>query len=293
MPRIARYSDAAAFLQVAEVKLAQNEIANNVILGVPSYLRANPEEDSPENLYLTVTDDGRIAGAAVMTPPRNLVIHVEEGEAEPQAALEALVEAALPLQNNVPGLLGRVPWVGMAAELWRERTGVRMSLRVSERVFELREVIWPSKVEGELRLATLEDAPLAAEWFLAFVREALPEDETPDIAERARRAIEQERLYLWKVPDDNGSQDGWRAVSLVAASRPLPRGRNVGPVYTPPAERGKGYASNATAALSALLLEQGHEYTTLFTDLANPTSNKIYQAIGYRPVCDYEMWKVE
>lgn len=283
-----RHASAADFLDVAEEMLAREEIANNVILGVPSYLRAHPEDDAPENLYLTVHEDEHIAGAAMMTPPHHLVVHVEPSIPDSAGALATILEAVLPLQEQVNSLLGRIPLVQSAAALWNERASRQMSLAMQERVFVLREVTWPRKAPGALYLATDEDLELAARWFVDFVTEALPDEITSETGERARKAVAEDRVYFWKVQEG----DDLRAVSLVAASRTMPHGRSVGPVYTPPAERGKGYASNATAALSHVLLDQGYEYTTLFTDLANPTSNRIYQAIGYRPVCDYEMWRV-
>jgi predicted GNAT family acetyltransferase len=289
MLQIKQHRSAAAFLAAAEATLAREEIANNVILGVPTYLRAHPEDDSTENLYLTVDDGDELVGAAMMTPPHHLVVHVEPSVVDARTVLNEIIEAVLPIQEKVPSIMGRVPGVQIAARLWNERTARPMALKTKERVFELREVTWPRKVHGELRLATEEDAEIVANWFVDFVTEAMPEELTAETGQRARKAVKEERVFLWKIADG----DGRRAVCLVAASRTLPHGRNVGPVYTPPAERGKGYASNATAALSQLLLDQGHEYATLFTDLANPTSNKIYQAMGYRPVCDYEVWRVE
>jgi uncharacterized protein len=60
------------------------------------------------------------------------------------------------------------------------------------------------------------------------------------------------------------------------------------PVYTPPALCRRGYASACVAALSARLLTEGRRLCFLYTDLANPTSNAIYQKIGYRPVYDID-----
>ena len=54
-----------------------------------------------------------------------------------------------------------------------------------------------------------------------------------------------------------------------------------------PEFRGRGYASNCVAALTQKMLDQGRKFCFLYTDLSNPTSNKIYQQIGYRPVCDW------
>ena len=63
-------------------------------------------------------------------------------------------------------------------------------------------------------------------------------------------------------------------------------GIKVSPVYTPPEYRGKGYATSCVAAVSQHLLNTGYKYCFLFTDVANPTSNHIYQKIGYQPVCE-------
>jgi predicted GNAT family acetyltransferase len=65
----------------------------------------------------------------------------------------------------------------------------------------------------------------------------------------------------------------------------------IGPVYTPPALRKRGYASALTAALSQELLDSGRKFCFLFTDLANPTSNRIYQQIGYQAVCDVDEYR--
>jgi predicted GNAT family acetyltransferase len=84
--------------------------------------------------------------------------------------------------------------------------------------------------------------------------------------------------FLWEV--------GGEVVSYAVAGAPADGMSRVGPVYTPPAHRGKGYGSAVTAAASQWAVDAGAENVLLFTDLANPTSNSIYQAIGYRPVYD-------
>jgi predicted GNAT family acetyltransferase len=72
---------------------------------------------------------------------------------------------------------------------------------------------------------------------------------------------------------------------------PTPNGIRVGPVYTPPHLRGRGYASACVAALSQELLDTGHKFCFLFTDLLNATSNHIYQVIGYQPIVDVDMYQ--
>lgn len=77
-----------------------------------------------------------------------------------------------------------------------------------------------------------------------------------------------------------------KLVSVAAKTRPTKNNITVNFVYTPKEERKKGYASNCVAALSQRMLDEAYKTTTLYTDLANPTSNKIYQEIGYEQIAE-------
>ena len=141
-------------------------------------------------------------------------------------------------------------------------------------------------VRGALRRATEADRGLLVGWFAAFAAEALGEDADPRGAARSVDAYlgtEGMGLYLWEERSE--------LVSMAGRSRPTPNGVTVNYVYTPPEHRGRGYASACVAALSQLILDEGHRYWFLFTDLANPTSNKIYRAIGYEAVCDVDEYE--
>ena len=94
----------------------------------------------------------------------------------------------------------------------------------------------------------------------------------------AQRRVGDRDVYLW--------EDG-QPVSMAAKARPTINGITVNLVYTPPQFRRRGYATSCVARLSQLLLDSGWKFCTLFTDLANPTSNDIYQKVGYMPVCDF------
>jgi uncharacterized protein len=80
--------------------------------------------------------------------------------------------------------------------------------------------------------------------------------------------------------------DGGMPRSMAAVVRRTPRGSGIAALYTPPEHRGRGYATALVATLSRGDMERGSAFCFLHTDLANPTSNRIYQRIGYRPVCD-------
>jgi predicted GNAT family acetyltransferase len=117
------------------------------------------------------------------------------------------------------------------------------------------------------------------EWVAAFMEHA---GEQGDAAALARDRIGRGLLYLWEA-------DG--PVSMAAWTGKTPNGVRVNLVYTPPALRGKGYATACVTGLSTLLL-QHNRFCCLYTDLANPTSNAIYHRIGYRPVCDAAVYLV-
>jgi predicted GNAT family acetyltransferase len=134
-----------------------------------------------------------------------------------------------------------------------------------------------------MRVADGADRPLLLDWVTAFAGEALPGGALADSArlERsvdARLAGGDAGFGIWEV--------GGRAMSLAGFGGPTPNGIRIGPVYTPPELRGRGYASALTAAVTQLQLDRGRRFCFLYTDLANPTSNAIYIRIGYEKVCD-------
>jgi hypothetical protein len=160
---------------------------------------------------------------------------------------------------------------------------------MEERIYRLTHVTPPRRAaNGRARRATSDDRDLLTALVVAFHEEALPIEG----GDRARRAIADwdpetgRQFWIWE--DDDG-----RPVSLVGAGSPTPRGIRIGPVYTPPEHRGRGYASTLTAFVSQRALDAGRQFCFLYTDLANPTSNRIYQAIGYEPVIDALMVRFE
>ncbi len=90
--------------------------------------------------------------------------------------------------------------------------------------------------------------------------------------EALTRRVEAGQFWLW---DDDG------ACSVAAHTAPVGGVTRILAVYTPLAMRGRGYAGACVSALSAGLQDAGHR-CILYTDLANPTSNKLYRRIGYR-----------
>jgi predicted GNAT family acetyltransferase len=136
-------------------------------------------------------------------------------------------------------------------------------------------------VPGRSRDATPADRPLLLDWWRAFALEVGhgPQGDEPEIARAVdhRLTADGAGVLLWE-------HDG--PVSFAGFGGQTPNGIRIGPVYTPPPLRGRGYASALVADLSARMLSGGRRFCFLYTDASNPASNKIYQRIGYEYVCD-------
>lgn len=280
-----RFDDAADFYKRAKGFLLRREAEHNLLLGICAGLLAHPERQEQPPYLATVEAAGEVVAAAVMTPPRGPIL--SRSDAPAPEALSLLVEDLSRAYPALPTVLGPAEASRAFADLWQRATGRSYHRGLAQRIYQLDAVTPAAPVQGALRRATEVDRALAITWMIAFAEEALG-DRDPRMAARMvdlrLTGGADSGLYLW--------DDGW-AVSLAGYTGPTPRGIRVGPVYTPPAYRGKGYASACVAALSGLLLDGGRTHCFLFTDLSNPTSNHIYQAIGYRPVCDVDEYRFD
>ncbi|MCV0402800.1 MAG: GNAT family N-acetyltransferase [Chloroflexi bacterium] len=278
--RVHRLESAPAFLEEAGSFLAEHEAENNLVFGICSSLEASPglySDATPQ--FLTVVDDrGAVRGASLRTPPHNQVLAWTDAP----EAIDALVDALA--AEQLPGVLGPTHLAARFATRWAAQRGSTARRRVAERIFRLTRVIPPARPpSGAWRILGAGDRDLLAAWMVAFRDEAAPEapaiSDPPALADRW--VAQEGRIgYVWEDDD--------RVVSFAGSSGATPNGMRIGPVYTPPEDRGRGYASALTAAASQHQLDRGRRFTFLFTDLSNPTSNKIYQAIGYEPVCDVD-----
>lgn len=166
-------------------------------------------------------------------------------------------------------------------QIWQQLTGQTLQLAMRLKIHELTAVKPIATSPGQPRQATATDRPLLLKWYADFTREALPTF-AEDVERIVDNSLKAKSIYLWE--DD-------QPVSLVSGRKFLPTAGRIGNVYTPPEYRRKGYATACVAALSQRLLDQGCQRCFLFTDLANPTSNHIYQTIGYQPICDWHEYK--
>lgn len=278
-------ADPAEFLEIAGDLLAADPLVSTVMATVTSRMVGEPPPDDRPQWWAVVRDEhGEVAGLAMRTartPPHPMFVLPM-----PEEAAVAIARAVHARGESVGGLNGSLPAADvMAGELARLQ-GDTVEVAQHTRLFELGELVEPRDVPGRLREATLDDFDLAKAWVDRFMHDA-DEQAGRDPAAHGREEIAPEDLRsriergtYWFWLDEAGQR-----VHLTGASPPSYGVARIGPVYTPPEQRRKGYAGAAVAAVSRMFLDQGVR-VCLYTDLANPTSNGVYVALGYRPVVD-------
>jgi predicted GNAT family acetyltransferase len=274
--RLDRYASADDFLAAAGDWLAAREAEHNLILGISGSLRRDPDQYESDPYFAVVTDASGVRAAAMRTPPHNLIL----SEVEDVRALALLADDLAGEPEFLPGVTGPPEAAVGFADRWAATEGGTWRVEIEERIYQLSGVIDPRPTSGAMRLADPgRDADLVQQWVYDFTVEALGEAD----AARLRRmsgdwTASGRRFWLW--------EDESRPVALAGTGGETPRGIRIGPVYTPPRFRGRGYASNLTAEVSRRMLVEGRRFCFLYTNLANATANHIYQEIGYRPVTD-------
>lgn len=258
--------------------LLADEARHNLILGVLGTLQRSPEV-YPDRWMFLVRGDDVVEAAALMTRPYNLIL----ADTKSEAAIAALMAGLSADGIEVPGVIGNQPTVDLSVAAWEQATGIPGRLRMAQGVFALEDVEAVAAAPGSARVANSDDLALVTSWTRDFLAEALPDE--PADEERSRQLIA--RRLGGETP---GAHWVWshdaEPVSLSGHGSPTGRGIRIGPVYTPPQHRGNGYASSLVAAESQWLLGNGYDFCFLYTDLANPTSNAIYERIGYRQVAE-------
>jgi len=277
---VRHWDDGAQFLAAASEFLVAREAEHNLLLGLAGVAAQHPGNYREPPQFVTVHDGGRVIAATLRTPPNNVIL----SELADARALEVLIEAWC--GEVLPGAIGPSATVGEFAERWASHTGVRAVCEMQQRIFKLERVAPPRPAPGSWRDVDERDRALLAAWWRAFSVEAgaAIHDDPAAVADRWLRRAGRV-MSVWEA--------GGEVVSLAGVGGETPNGVRVGPVYTPPEQRGRGYASNLVAALSERALATGRRFCFLFTDLANPTSNRIYQALGYAAVTDVDQYRFD
>jgi predicted GNAT family acetyltransferase len=270
--QVRRIEDPVEFSRLLEPLAGPTPGRHNLILGLARVLVDRPDIYPEFNLWV-VEDGGRVVAAALRTLPYRVVLSDTD---EPDAVRALVAE----LDEDTPGVTANRPTVDWAVEAWRRRGG-EASLSMAQGVFEATAAEAVPVPDGGPRPARPADRDLLVEWVTEFSTEAIPD---PNDLDRIAAAVERTLAR----PADEAGYWLWEADgeprALAAHGGRTGHGIRIGPVYTPPQWRRRGYATALVAAQTAWLLESGNSACFLYTDLSNPTSNAIYQRIGYRQV---------
>jgi uncharacterized protein len=272
MIELRRYSNFSQFKQDVLPFLEKHEGENNLPLGVIMNMKPGQKP-----LYMgTVNKDGELALVLLQTHPSQLIL----SKSLPFAAedIEEIAKKLYKSYPNIPGMVGE-KWLATAlAERIAGLQHSRVHVQMKQRIYVLQQVKKPASQRGVLRPAQMSDMAMLCQWFVRFCEDV----RLPESAEKATQAVQEaianQQIYVWMISGEPVSMARW--------ARPTKTNVTIGWVYTPQEKRKHGYASDCVAALTQQLLDSGYKTVSLYTDLDNPTSNKIYTEIGYEPVMD-------
>lgn len=283
------YTDVHEFYNDTYDVLMRHEAQNiiplgNIIIGHEG--KDKTDWRDPANwLMATVSDANGIQLTALMTPPHNITLYATDNVIN-HKAINCLIDGIK--DYDIPGVITEKNLAEYFAKEYTARKGLTYKITMNQRIYELKAVNPDIKQFGTLRLLEEKDMYFFPYWLEAFnaastygkTEMSIPQDE-----KLYCYRLSTKKIYVLEV---NGIP-----VSMAGYTRELQTAIGVSFVYTPPYYRGKGYASSCVAQLSQMALDKGFTKCILYTDLLNPTSNSIYQKIGYTPVCDSLMLKFE
>jgi predicted GNAT family acetyltransferase len=254
-------------------RLTADPVRNTVALTSLDRIRRSPATEQPP-ILITFHENGEVIGSLVRTPPWPF-----QAADLPLPAVELAATVAAKIDPDAPGVTGPRE----RSEAFATATGMDYTESMSTRQYRL-DTLTPPQVEGASRMATEDDVDLLAAWRKAFLSEAVPEAPAAPTTEAMRTSLRLGQGHaLWVI---DGIPVAW-----AVASRPQAGMTRIGPVYTPPEHRRHGYGAAVSAVATRWALDQGATDVLLFADLTNPTSNSIYQRIGYEPLDDWaEFW---
>ncbi len=276
--KVTKFNNASNFLETALTYLEEHESLNGLMLGIAFRLSHSAPRRRRRPFLAVVEDGGELVGAAVMTPPRKMILYTHLANCQP--VVQALWDVLEGSRWTVPAVLGPANVADAWAEMWEKENGRSPQPGTRQRVFELRQVQPLTLPSGQLRLAAADDFERVVGWVQAFHEDAHIRDDLESAELLARGKMQNEDLFLWE-------NEAGEPVTMAAKARPTRHGITVSLVYTPADLRGRGYATACVATLSQQLLDDGYQFCTLFTDLSNPVSNHIYEKIGYTAVADF------
>lgn len=283
------YESPADFLGRVESVLLEDEVLNNLPLGILYRLVESDKAHSKEPFMAVVSDSDQNQHLVLLQSMSHLVMYASRGMVSGGRLGEACQHAIECIVSNdklhIPSVIGPREQAFEFAEEWKRLTNQSYRIGMNQRIYCCKEVRDLPFSPGIFRAAERRDIPILTQWIHDFSAEATGENMTEEQAYKvAESATARSALYVW---DHDGP------VSMAQQTRPTQHGAVVNLVYTPPEYRNLGYARSCVAALTRNMLRGPYQFASLYTDLDNPVSNKIYMNIGYEPLADSVLLKFD
>ena len=277
------FEDINEFSDLVFPFLLKKEAENNLLFMILNSVKENISRYGDYKPYLiTVSKKDEIKLVSIRTPPYNqLVSYTDDIK-----TIDILIEELINKNAKLPGIMGFKEGAERFVRLWCGKRGLKSQLVRNERGYKLIEVAEETIGNRDFIVGTELHQSIILQWAEEMVLEAGLMTE----AEQMNRTLNQMKQDI-KAQKIFLLEDYNMPVSMAKKAGKTPNGSLINFVYTPPDLRRRGYATECVAKLSKQLLEEGNDYCFLFTDLANPISNSIYQKIGYRPVIDLDQYK--
>lgn len=263
---------ASEFLTRIKPLLNKREAEYSLLLGVCE-LRKETNKNPDDYVYISISQAGELIGGVCVTE-RSLVVSAIE-----ESCLLNLANFLKEKNIQIPGVVGPALTSEALARIWGQLTKQKFSLAMGQKIYQIDAVSKTTNIAGHFSVARVEHTELVGRWLLEFTVESLPHQPSTieKTTELAAAKIKKQEVYLW-------FDDSQQPVSMNLVGRPTENGISVSGVYTPKSLRKRGFASAVVAHTSQQMLNSGKKFCVLYTDVANPTSNKIYQQVGYREI---------
>ena len=269
------YDNAYDFEKKIESFLLEKEDVFSLFYGVLQAIKAG----NYENPFMAVIEeDGNVLAFLQMTPPYPLnIVFVDENRLE--QIIDFFIRNMVDLEIEFSSIISLKEWAYKVARKWEVKTGKSHQLLMDQGLYRLNKVNeMLENSPGSWRYAKGSDSAIIEGWFNEFENDVgLPVSPIEQVKKRVAMFINEQEIFIW--------EDKGKIVSMMKKSRPTKNGVTVSLVYTPKDERKKGYARTLVKAISRELLKD-FNFCVLYTDMMNPTSNKIYKEIGYERIAD-------
>lgn len=274
MTHLRKYNNPKLFWKETSPYLKKEEAKNSLCLGLSYNFQIQPNDCL---FQAALFDDQSLLGSLTCSQYRTDRTLITTPVSGVQAA-KKLFDEFCASKIEITGIVGELKTVRIYEKLLHN-FGKKTQLHMIQGIYRCKHVVLPSHSdEFNFRVATTSDVRTIGKWIEEFRHEAVPHDPPVNGLKLASIKIEGQMIYV--------IEDSSQIVSMAGLSRDIETSCSVNLVYTPPQYRKRGYGSIITAKLTQKLLADGKLETNLYTDMNNPTSNKIYQDIGYQFVAD-------